>query len=275
MASALPLKRKKDQGLTLFEMSAVLVIIGLIIGGIIVVQSLVNAAEIRAAAAQIREYNAAVHTFRTKYGYLPGDMHFQIASSLGMFSETAFGGGIGHQDGNGLIEGGHMPGSTLQHGEPLEFWRQLSESQLIDESLGRGQDAPLLNNTGSPGLNVRASTMAQLFPPSRLGHGNFIVAYGASGAHYFQITGLTFLDPDGVIAMRNQITPEEAQGIDSKIDDGMPETGGVRAMGGTTTLNTPAVPGANACVFTGGDMYNTRTADLADRRLCQLRVSFF
>ena len=60
-------------GFTLIELSIVLVIIGLVIGGVLVGQQLIHAAQIRQQAAQFESINAAVNTFRTKYNCLPGD----------------------------------------------------------------------------------------------------------------------------------------------------------------------------------------------------------
>ena len=71
-------------GFTLIELSVVLVIIGLIVGSVLVGQSLISAAGVRATIAQIEKYNTAANTFREKYGYLPGDIKDPDASSFGL-----------------------------------------------------------------------------------------------------------------------------------------------------------------------------------------------
>jgi prepilin-type N-terminal cleavage/methylation domain-containing protein len=48
-------------GFTLIELSIVLVIIGLIIGGVLVGQDLIHAAQTRAAVSQLERYNSAVN----------------------------------------------------------------------------------------------------------------------------------------------------------------------------------------------------------------------
>ena len=70
-------------GFTLIELSIVLVIIGLIIGGVLVGRDLISAAGVRAQISQIEKYQSAVNTFRGKYGYLPGDISDPTAQQYG------------------------------------------------------------------------------------------------------------------------------------------------------------------------------------------------
>ena len=64
---------KTRSGFTLIELSIVLVIIGLIIGGVLVGRDLIHAAEIRKTIKQTEQFDAAINTFRNKYNCLPGD----------------------------------------------------------------------------------------------------------------------------------------------------------------------------------------------------------
>lgn len=50
------------RGFTLIELSIVLVIIGLIVGGVLVGKDLIIASEVRSQIGQIEKYNTAVHT---------------------------------------------------------------------------------------------------------------------------------------------------------------------------------------------------------------------
>src|ERR1700757_2208888 len=68
--SPLPMQR----GFTLVELSIVLVIIGLLVGGVLTGQSLIRAAELRSVTEQFQRYQAATMTFRDKYFAIPGDM---------------------------------------------------------------------------------------------------------------------------------------------------------------------------------------------------------
>ena len=64
----------KKKGFTLVELSIVLVIIGLLIGGILAAQSMIKTAKITGIIKDLGQYDAAFSLFRSKYnGTLPGD----------------------------------------------------------------------------------------------------------------------------------------------------------------------------------------------------------
>ena len=59
---------------TLVELSIVLVIIGLLVGGVLSGKSLIRASELRAVASEFSYYKIAIGNFKDKYSALPGDM---------------------------------------------------------------------------------------------------------------------------------------------------------------------------------------------------------
>ncbi len=70
-------------GFTLIELSLVLVIIGLLVGGVLVGRDLIETASLRAYISQIQKYNAAVNAFKLKYNCVPGDCASASSYSLG------------------------------------------------------------------------------------------------------------------------------------------------------------------------------------------------
>jgi prepilin-type N-terminal cleavage/methylation domain-containing protein len=67
-------KIRRDQaGFTLVEIAIVMVIIGLIIGGVLKGQAMIENAKVKRAVKQGDELRAAIMTFFDKYGVYPGD----------------------------------------------------------------------------------------------------------------------------------------------------------------------------------------------------------
>lgn len=64
----------KPSAFSLVELSIVLVILGLLVGGILAGQSLIHAAELRSVTTSVDKYKTAMFAFRDKYFQLPGDM---------------------------------------------------------------------------------------------------------------------------------------------------------------------------------------------------------
>jgi len=267
-----------QKGFTLIELSIVLVIIGLIVGGILVGQDLIKAAEIRATVAQVEKYNSAVNTFRTKYNGIPGDILNTQAASFGLFNETTSGGVAGHEDGNGLIEGGASGIAASAVGETVDFWRHLSDASLIDAQLGTTGNSLIVNTTG---VLTGAVTIAdQSFPPTKLSPPQHFIVFSASGLNYFEMMPVTGVTSSDYTLGATGITPIQAYNIDIKLDDGNPNTGIVNAQS-TGAVNTAAAVSAgsyvNMCDVGSGissDTYNRNTSSGGNNDSCALRFRF-
>ncbi len=217
------------QGFTLLELSIVLVIIGLIVGGILVGQDLIKSAELRATVGQVEKYSAAVNTFSIKFNGLPGDIAASQASAFGLFAETTLGGTAGHQDGNGLIEG-NGSGGTVPGGETVSFWRHLSDANLIDGSFGTSGNATLVVSTGL--VTAVVTVPSQSLPPTKLNTGTYFIVYAAAGSNYYQILAVaTVTTAPAYTFGTNGLTPIQAYNMEVKLDDGMPNCGNVQGKG--------------------------------------------
>jgi prepilin-type N-terminal cleavage/methylation domain-containing protein len=246
-ADASTVEKSVERGFTLIELSIVLVIIGLIVGGILVGQDLIKAAEIRATVAQVEKYNSAVNTFRTKYNALPGDITGPQSTAFGLFTETTLVGTAGHQDGNGLIEGG-ASAATAPAGETLSFWRHLSDANLMDGALGSNTtDSLIVIGTGV--VTATVNVPARSVPATKTTPSNYFVVYSVSGINYYQIVPVATVTTTNYTYNNTALTPIQAYNMDIKLDDGLPGTGVVlaRALTGinlaasiaaTTTANT-------------------------------------
>jgi len=249
-------------GFTLIELSIVLVIIGLIVGGILVGQDLIKAAEVRAQISQIEKYNQAVNTFRAKFNAIPGDMAVSTAQQFGFtLGSSCAGIQLGNRDGNGLIDGYIAPWQLLQGaGETHMFWVDLSSA--VAGNLIEGQfpnSGAVLTGCGSiTALTTTPGTtfIGDYFPQAKIGHGTFVYVYETSGYNWYGVAAITNVATSGVPTSGTTIPVMQSYNIDKKVDDGLPATGAVQAAyinGNITTVQSAP----NAASDTTTTCYNT------------------
>jgi hypothetical protein len=248
----------------------VLTIIGFVIGGVLVGQSLIQEATIRAQITQIPQFNTAVRTFQTKYdGYLPGDIPDPAASSFGFLPRGTTGPCQGN--GNGLIEGDWLGACAynMQGGEAGMVWVDLSTAGLIDGSFHVVQPNESISTWPNGGQTLTSSTNPTydvVLPAAKIGNGNYIFVYNVAESNWFGINGLTYFNHDGEWAATNNLTVAQAYNIDKKIDDGIPMTGTVLAYTGglewanggasydSTVPRTARTPASATTCYDNGDV---------------------
>jgi prepilin-type N-terminal cleavage/methylation domain-containing protein len=257
---------------TLVELSIVLVIIGLVAGGILVGQDLINAATIRAQVSQIEKYQTAVNTFKVKTGYLPGDIPASEITALGFVAAPTRAGTAGRGNGDGKLEGwnGADAYPWNQSGESFFFWEDLStNSGLIEGGFKTYTDGVV----PSCGTIVLCRTF---FPAAKIGEMSSVYVHSGSASNmnsiinYFNISIISVGTGAGVgtanspaILPAPAFTVAQAYAIDEKMDDGKPLTGNVTAealggVGGTQEWSTYAgTDSATTCFHTtGGAAYS-------------------
>jgi len=217
--SASPLKSRRmgagcrdgQQGFTLIEMSIVLVIIGLIIGGIIKGQEVVNGARLKSQLAQMDAVKGAVFTFQDKFGYLPGDYTGNTSLNLNVSTDgnqNGFVAGASSTTSVSLSDSADVSGTTS---EAPVAWIQLSAANLLAGI-----------NTGGAVLSAATTaTYAGRASNSFLWFATFSTVYGVNANMVRLQAGSTAPSP----ILREQ----DAFTMDSKFDDGVPGTGSILA----------------------------------------------
>jgi len=207
--------RDGQQGFTLIEMSIVLVIIGLIIGGIVKGQEVVNSARVKMQVAQIDAVRGAVYTFQDRYGYFPGDLT----------GNTTFGltGIAGATDGNqdGLIAGfaapvpAYLADNAADTGNESQIvWLELAAADLL---------SGIITNTGNI-YTASSATYAGRIGGTFLTIGSYNMATNGGPAVKAPILRIQGSAPGGG-APTAGLKEADAAGIDAKYDDGNPGTG--------------------------------------------------
>jgi prepilin-type N-terminal cleavage/methylation domain-containing protein len=216
-------------GFTLIEISIVIVVIGLLLSGILVGKSLIEAAALRSTITQIESYQVAVNTFQLKFNCLPGDC--KNASQFGL---PAGGTRPGERDGNGLIQGYFsFPGDEGAYGT-MSFY---GEGGLFFTDLSK---AGLINETFNATLNQSENNIdPQYYVPrvknlsgSHISVNSGVYPYGVNQFTISKILDLydQFWAQAPDMDAEPSLTSAQAYYIDSKIDDGLPQHGKVTAQ---------------------------------------------
>lgn len=249
----------RKAGFTLIELSIVLVIIGLLVGGVLAGRDLIKSAEVRSQVSQMEKLNIAVNTFKLKYGGMAGDLPYEKAQAFGLFAIN----GIGNDD--SLLLGFEDPSYVTLEGEPVMFFRQLSDAKLIDRNYGHAID-----------INGYPSDVDDSLPPAKIGKGAVIYANSPyDGKNYFLLTKTktwNFGNYGGFSS--NPLTAQESSSIDAKIDDGKPASGSVVAIDAANnlTMDPPTWTTTSAvsdCVVSSAYATNPGTS-----QACSLRFQF-
>jgi prepilin-type N-terminal cleavage/methylation domain-containing protein len=215
---------RKSKAFSLVELSIVLVILGLLVGGILGGQALIRASELRTITTEFQRYITAMAAFRDKYFYLPGDFD---GSGYSMWGKS-----IGYGNLNGAIENSNPPTNEIGG-----FWAQLGQTGLLEGSY----------SASASGTTLTAGTNN---PRSKVGNAAWNIGYlgdvaadgtngGVSGgtdpaatAFFVGSYGHALLFGSGSDALLpgGVLKSEEAWNIDTKMDDGRPERGSLRTL---------------------------------------------
>lgn len=210
--------KTQNQGVTLIELSVVLVIIALLVGGVMAGQSLIENSKLQAIATERARYVSATKQFQDQYYSLPGD--FKQAEALW---GTASGGCTNGARSGSQTCNGNGSGFIEANAEMFHVWEHLGNAQLIDEKYVAIRDGSL---TPEPGINEPASqfsdraswrmyTLGSVVSDSLLYDGNY-------GTMMLLISG-TMLGTDYHV-----MSPSVMVKVDLKFDDGDPTTGKIR-----------------------------------------------
>ena len=186
---------KRQGGFTLIEIAIVLVIVGLLLGGVLQGQQLIENSRVRAAVNDIKGVPAAAYSYMDRYSRFPGDdgpLLATLQARGGAWANiTAFGNQNGTLD--GAINLTFAPTVEL-----LGFWQHLKAAGFIP---------------GNP-----ATVGAPALPQNPFG--------GLIGVNSGLIQGM----PAGTNKLcMNNVPGSAAIALDGQLDDGIPTSGSSRA----------------------------------------------
>ena len=217
----IPPRYHTQRGFSLVELSIVLVILGLLVGGVLGGQALIRAAEIRGVLADKDKYLAAVYTFKNKYQALPGDMatagsfwgvvHANNIMCHALPATTATATCNGNGDGK------------IAHGtEGVNLWRHMSNAGMVEGNYPHNYVCDMELGKTKGAHEIWISTMAI----------RWHIDYTNSTLPVVDIPMLILATDTSIVGggctdnnRLNAFTTSEAWGIDTKLDDGRPGLG--------------------------------------------------
>ncbi|MDX2072833.1 MAG: hypothetical protein SFX19_00530 [Alphaproteobacteria bacterium] len=231
----------EESGFSFIEISLVLVIIGLVVGGVLVGRSLIHTAELRSVVSEYQRFQTVTNAFKNKFNSLPGDMPNATAFWGAANSNPAAclaATGTGTQTCNG--DGNYMFANTLginQYSEEFMYWQHLYNAGFLDTPY-TGKSGPNGASDAILGTNV---------PRSRMPDGGWSMDYDPyySGDPYsfaFDYQRYYRYGSKATNSLTHAVllTPHDAWNVDSKIDDGKPGDGRVIAFNWDFCTNAPS-----------------------------------
>lgn len=212
---------KQQKGFTLVEMAIVLVIIGLLLGGVLKGQELIESSRIKNAANDINGVIAAYNGYVDRFRAVPGDDADANITNRGQAWVNAVAG-----DGNGqLINEDPFTGT----GETLQFWVHSRAAGFI---------------AGDP----KANTVATAIPKNA-----FSGLIGVTGAQIGTTAGTLIPEGSAKVCL-GSVPGKAARALDIAMDDGDPATGIMRGFTGSGNI-TPIGATEAATGYSDDDQY--------------------
>ena len=215
--------RSKQSGFTLVEIAIVLVIIGLLLGGVLKGQELINSAKVKNFATDFRNVPLFIYGYQDKFRALPGDHATAATAITGATNCTATAGTC--VPGNGVINGtwNAVLADALTT-ETLMFWQHVRMAGLAAGPTTVTDSGYIPKNADGGDIGIESGSAAV--------GGSYI---GANAAPVIAALTPTYL------VCSSGILGKFAKQLDTTMDDGNTATGSVRVVSMTHVRGQPAL----------------------------------
>jgi prepilin-type N-terminal cleavage/methylation domain-containing protein len=232
--------RSRQSGFTLVEIAIVLVIIGLLLGGVLKGQELINSAKVKNMAVDFRNIPLFIYGYQDKFKALPGD-HAAVTTALtGSDPATKPPQSAGadctnpasHCRGNGVIDGvwNTTNAAVANVTETDLFWQHVRLAGLAVGPTAVTDPNYYPTNADGGRIGIESGAAATGGPYIQNG------TVGALGA-VTAFTPPTYVTPTYLVCSSG-ILGKYAKQLDTTIDDGETGTGALRVLTATHVRGT-------------------------------------
>ena len=222
--------QRKQSGFTLIEIAIVLVIIGLLLGGVLKGQELINSAKVKNLATDFRNIPVFIYGYQDKFKALPGDDPAVVTHVAGTLATTPTSSG-GNPcpssicTGNGVIDGNWNSSTTTD--ETYLFWQHVRLAGLAPGPTATGAGY-LPTNTAGGTIGIQSGTTSVTATP---------------------INATTSANPirGSYVICSTGILGKFVTQLDTQMDDGNTATGSMMA-GIATAAGSPMTAMANGSI---------------------------
>lgn len=179
------MNRKLNQGFTLIEIAIVLVIIGLLLGGVLKGQELINSAKVKNMATDFRNIPLYIYGYQDKFKALPGDDSRVVTNVAGTLAT------IGATPGNGVIDG--TWNTTINTQESCLFWEHVRKAGLapgsttVDCANASSDYWPRNADGGQIGIQSNGTAFTTITAPTPMTGTYIICSQGILGKYVKQL----------------------------------------------------------------------------------------
>ena len=225
--------KNQQSGFTLVEIAIVLVIIGLLLGGILKGQELINSAKVKNLATDFKTVPLYIYGYQDRFKALPGDDKKADTNNPGPPPATNAG-GVGTTLGNGVIDG--FWNSTTGSDESALFWQHVRMANFAPGPTVLSDPNYYPTNVEGGRVGITSNTGAN------------IAVTGMTGTYVFCSASLL---------------GKYAKQLDTTLDDGNTATGSMRTILNGQTATVAGLPLTGTTVTDHVDDASSYTVCLA------------
>lgn len=203
-----------------------LIVIGLLVAGVTGGASLIKSSELRSVMSEARGYSVAVSGFFSQFNALPGDFDTSLGIPDADGSITYTNAVGNNNDKIEYCDGTCTATGDLTGSENTVAWYHLRQSGAIDSSISY-RSAQVAQNPGEQFPASKVKSAGWVFDHNADSEQNIVVLTGPLAVSDGTSANTVV---NGTTLASGVITPADALSVDSKIDDGVANTGKIRSV---------------------------------------------